>query len=126
MSSHQRSSWLTVVVAWCLRGAQSKKAKVPIAEDGLDAFGCAISRGELWCEAQSRCVQQYDVCDPGLGDVEACTYSWAGLTWDLSPLRRSTHYTVRRCHFGTRVRLETFRFEMYLRSSTFLTSWVFA
>ena len=59
-----------------------------------DPHGCAISKGERWCATLKKCIEEYDQCDPGEGDVKACTYAWAGLSWDPSPLKRSAHYVI--------------------------------
>ena len=60
-----------------------------------DPHGCSISKGERWCASLSKCIEEYDQCDPGTGDVGSCTYEWAGLSWDLSPLKRSAHYVIK-------------------------------
>ena len=58
-----------------------------------DAHGCDLDKGETWCKG--KCVDEYARCDPGTWSINACTYSWAGLSWDLTPLQRESHYVVR-------------------------------
>ena len=59
-----------------------------------DAHGCPLDRGERWCAVTKSCIHEYDQCSPGAWDTGACTYSWAGLSWDLSALRRASHYVI--------------------------------
>ena len=62
-------------------------AKNKHSADTYDKHGCCLSCGYLWCEEKGRCIEEWASCDPGAGDVSTCKFSWAGLTWDLSPLR---------------------------------------
>lgn len=79
-----------VVMATALASKYGK-----LRDDGYDVFGCWIAGGETWCDAKRTCVTQYETCDPGSWDLSKCSYQWAGLTWDLSPLQKSTHYVVK-------------------------------
>lgn len=60
----------------------------------LDSHGCNIAEGKRWCATLDACVDEFDQCDPGAGDVASCSYEWAGLSWDLAPLKREAHYVV--------------------------------
>ena len=57
------------------------------AKNSYDSHGCCTSCGYQWCEKKSRCIEEWASCDTGFGDLAKCKFSWAGLTWDLSPLR---------------------------------------
>ena len=57
------------------------------SKEEYDSHGCCLTCGYEWCEAKSRCLEEWMSCDMGVGDLASCTYTWAGLTWDLSPLR---------------------------------------
>ena len=82
-----------------------------------DNHGCRLDKGQRWCSLLKECVGErvprrrrdpqfppkmnlaakcrYDQCDPGTHDTGACTYEWAGLSWDVSPLRRAAHYVIK-------------------------------
>ncbi|KAJ1448686.1 hypothetical protein M885DRAFT_573914 [Pelagophyceae sp. CCMP2097] len=59
-----------------------------------DVHGCSLTSGHTWCEAQRRCISEFEICDAGTWDAGACVYEWAGLSWDLTPLQRAEHYVV--------------------------------
>jgi hypothetical protein len=67
-------------------------AKNKHSADTYDKHGCCLSCGYLWCEEKGRCIEEWASCDPGAGDVSTCKFSWAGLSWDLSPLRKAAPY----------------------------------
>ena len=50
-----------------------------------DSHGCCMSCGELWCDGA--CTTDMAACASGASDLARCTFSWANLHWDLSPLR---------------------------------------
>lgn len=58
-----------------------------IASKTYDSHGCCMSCGELWCGKTEKCVTDMSTCDAGSSDLSSCTFHWAGLHWDLSPLR---------------------------------------
>ena len=67
-------------------------AKNKHSADTYDKHGCCLSCGYLWCEEKGRCIEEWASCDPGAGDASTCKFSWAGLSWDLSPLRKAAPY----------------------------------
>ena len=61
-----------------------------------DSHGCDLSAGQNYCAENQKCVSSMSSECPTHGTVRDCGYAWAGLSWDLSGLKRPQHYTFGR------------------------------